>query len=60
MPTIPEDLHSRYADRWKIRQDQVLRVWTAERREGTAVRYIVGLTARELAARLAGAEQEPS
>jgi hypothetical protein len=60
MPTIPEDLHSRYGDRWKIRQDQVLRVWTAERREGTAVRYIVGLTARELVARLAGAEQEPS
>jgi hypothetical protein len=60
MPTIPEDLHSRYGDRWKIRQDQVLRVWTAERREGTAVRYIVGLTARELVARLAGAEQEQS
>jgi hypothetical protein len=60
MPTFPEDLRSRYGDRWKIRQDEVLRVWTAERRDGTAVRYIVGLTARELAGRLRAAEQAKS
>jgi hypothetical protein len=60
MPTFPEDLRSRYGDRWKIRQDEVLRVWTAERRDGTAVRYIVGLTARELADRLSAAEQAKS
>ncbi len=46
-----------YGERWKIRQDMVLRAWTAERREGNAIRFIVGLTARELADRLAQAER---
>lgn len=57
MPTF-SGLTGRYGARWKIRQDMVLRAWTAERREGTAVRFIVGLTARELADRLEAAEQE--
>jgi hypothetical protein len=68
MPTIPDqaashhDLKSlrglvrRYGGRWQIGRNELLHVWTAERHEGTAVRFIVAHSAAELAAKLKAAE----
>ena len=64
MKSIPDSGGSarlrRYARRWQIGRNETLHVWTAERHEGTAVRYIVARTPAELAARLATAERPAS
>jgi hypothetical protein len=46
----------RYGGRWTIRRNEILHVWTAERAEGHAVRFIVAHSAGELAAKLKAAE----
>ena len=53
---IPAELE-RYAGRWQIAAyPGGLDVWSAEHREGKALRYIVARTAAELAAKLETAE----
>ena len=42
----------RYGGRWTIRRNETLHVWTAERHEGTVIRFIVAHTATELAGKL--------
>jgi hypothetical protein len=54
--TTPAELEP-YAGRWHIAAyPGGLDVWSAERREGKALRYIVARTAAELAAKLETAE----
>jgi hypothetical protein len=52
----PDELQP-YASRWQLAAyPGGLDVWSAERREGKALRYIVARTAAELAAKLETAE----
>jgi len=53
---IPAELEP-YAERWQLAAyPGGLDVWSAERREGRTLRYIVARTAAELAAKLETAE----
>ncbi len=70
MSTIPENpepvtlaeasaaLMRGFGGTWTIKFDASLHAWTAEHREGTAVRYLVARRASELAAKINAAEAE--
>jgi len=59
-PSLPALMRLiRASETWAIEYHPEGTHWSAERREGTAVRYVCGDTTAELAARIEAAEAAP-
>ena len=56
LPWLAYDLVIRHGGRWQISEHPDLAFWSAERREGTAIRFVAAHTPGELAAKLEAAE----